>query len=107
MDGNAGGQPGAIASLVDYQKGSIVSKPILRGPGGSATLFAFSEGQELTEHTTPSEAVILVIDGEAAVEVDGKWSRVATGEMIGLPANVPHAVRAEARFKMLLIMVKP
>jgi quercetin dioxygenase-like cupin family protein len=92
--------------LVDYAEGSIVSRPIIRGSRGSLTLFAFDEGQELSEHTTPSEAVILVVDGCADVTLNGRTSSVQNGEMMVLPANVSHAVRANSRFKMALFMLR-
>ena len=92
--------------LVGYQEGAVVSRVILKQRGGNVTLFAFDAGQELSEHTAPFDALVTVLEGEAEVTISGTPSRVAAGEMIVLPANVPHAVRAVGRFKMALTMVK-
>lgn len=95
-----------LAELVSYQSESIVSKTLLKKGGGSVTVFAFAKGQELSEHTTPHAALLHVYDGEAEVTIAGQPHTVPAGEIIELPANAPHAVRALARFKMLLIMLK-
>lgn len=94
------------ADLVDYQEGAIVSRVLLRAPTGSVTLFAFDAGQELSEHTTPFDALVHVVDGEADIVISGRDHRVTNGEMIIMPANDPHAVKAPARFKMLLTMIR-
>jgi quercetin dioxygenase-like cupin family protein len=98
--------PAALASLVDYQAGAIVSNTLVKDRAGTVTLFAFDAGEELSEHTTPFDALILVIDGAAEVTIGGRAQAVKTGELIRLPANIPHAVRAAERFKMLLIMIR-
>jgi quercetin dioxygenase-like cupin family protein len=94
----------SLGSLVDYQAGSIVSRQILKG--GSVTAFAFDAGEGLSEHTTPHEALLQVIDGTARVEIAGVAHAVGAGEIIHLPAGVPHAVQAEERFQMLLVMIR-
>jgi quercetin dioxygenase-like cupin family protein len=95
-----------LGELLQYQDGSIVSRVLLKNKGGTVTLFAFDLGEGLSEHTAPFEALVVVVDGEAEVEIAGKVYRVRRGETITLPANIPHAVRAATRFKMLLIMIR-
>jgi len=95
-----------LAELVQYQDGSIVSHALLKNKGGTVTLFAFGQGEGLSEHTAPFEALVLVVDGEAEVEIAGEVYGVKQGETITLPANIPHAVRAMTRFKMLLTMIR-
>ena len=95
-----------LKDLAAYQPGAIVSRMLLKKPGGNVTLFAFGQGQSLSEHTTPHDALVYVVDGEAAIDIDGETHRVAAGETITLPAHIPHAVRAPTDFKMLLIMLK-
>ena len=102
-------RPAEVKQLVDllqYQDGSIVSRELLKNKGGTVTLFAFDEGEGLSEHTAPFDALVVVIDGEADIEIAGESFRVRQGETITLPANRPHAVRAVAEFKMLLIMIR-
>jgi quercetin dioxygenase-like cupin family protein len=94
------------ASLVEYAADSIVSKPILDKPAGNLTLFAFDRGQRLTEHTSPYDAVVEVLDGKASLTIGGRDVEATAGQLIIMPANVPHDVRAETRFKMLLIMIR-
>ncbi len=95
------------ANLVDYQEGAIVSRALLRGPGGSVTAFAFEAGQELSEHTTPYDALVLLLDGEAEIRVTGTAHRLVAGDVLLLPANAPHAVKATKRFKMMLTLLRP
>jgi quercetin dioxygenase-like cupin family protein len=95
-----------LIELLQYQDNSIVSRVLLKNKGGTVTLFAFDQGEGLSEHTAPFEALVLVLDGEAEVEIAGTAYSVRTGETIKLPANIPHAVRAETRFKMLLTMIR-
>ena len=95
-----------LASLVPYQGGSVVSRTLVEDRAGTVTLFAFDEGQGLSEHTSPYAALLHVLQGEALVTVAGRDSRVTAGEAILLPAGQPHAVRAPSRFKMLLTMVR-
>src|SRR6476620_846371 len=94
-----------LLELLQYQDGSIVSRVLLKNNGGTVTLFAFDQGEGLSDHTTPFEALVFVVDGEAEVEIAGEVYSVRSWETITLPANVPHAVRATARFKMLLTMI--
>lgn len=96
----------AASDLVAYQSGSIVSRILLKTANGSVTAFAFDEGQELSEHTTPADALISVIEGNVEVRIQGVRHDVAEGQLIHLPANIPHAVRANTRFKMVLTMLK-
>lgn len=100
------GQVKRAAELIDYQEGSVVSRQITKGEGGNVTLFAFDQGEGLTEHTSPFDAFMLLLDGEAEVTVSGKPSRLREGDMLLMPANVPHSLKATSRFKMLLIMIK-
>jgi len=100
------GKPIKLASLADYQAGAIVSREVLRKQTGTDTTFAFDEGQGLSEHTAPFDALICLLEGEAEISVDGKPNHVAAGEMIILPANKPHAVKALGRFKMMLVMIR-
>jgi Uncharacterized conserved protein, contains double-stranded beta-helix domain len=96
-----------IAALADYQPGAIVSRQITKGEGGNVTLFAFDEGQELSEHTTPFHALIQLLDGEVEVRISGKPFVLQAGESILMPADHPHALKASKKFKMLLTMIKP
>ena len=100
------GQVTELVGLVDYQEGSVVSRTIVTKKTGTVTLFAFDKGQGLSEHTTPYDALIHVLDGEVEVTISGNSSRVKAGEIIIMPANEPHALKAINRFKMLLIMIK-
>ncbi len=95
-----------LVELVNYQNGSIVSRTIVNRKAGTITLFAFDQGQSLSEHTTPFDAVAHVLDGEAEIVIAGQPFLVHAGEMIVMPANQPHAVNAPQRFKMLLTMIK-
>jgi quercetin dioxygenase-like cupin family protein len=99
-------KPAVLAQLVDYADDSIVSKTIIDKPVGTLTLFAFDEGQGLSEHTAPYDAVVQVLDGGALLTIGGKQTAVSAGQLIIMPANVPHAVAAEGKFKMLLIMIR-
>lgn len=95
-----------LVDLLQYQDGSIVSRVLLKNKGGTVTLFAFDQGEGLSEHTAPFDALVVVLDGEADVEIAGEGFKVRQGETITLPANRPHAVKAAAKFKMLLIMIR-
>ena len=95
-----------LVELLQYQEGSIVSRVLLKNVGGTVTLFAFDVGEGLSEHTAPFDALVVVTDGEADIEIAGESFKVRQGETIVLPANRPHAVRAATRFKMLLIMIR-
>jgi quercetin dioxygenase-like cupin family protein len=95
-----------LAELVGYQDGSVVSRTLIDKPTGTVTMFSFDAGQGLSEHTAPFDAMVNIVDGEAEVTVGGEPHTVANGEMIIMPANVPHALRANQRFKMMLVMVR-
>lgn len=95
-----------LTGQITYQEGSIVSKIIHKNEGGSLTLFAFDKGEGLTEHTSPFDAFVHILDGSAEVSISGKGYQVNEGEMIHLPANEPHALQALSRFKMMLAMIK-
>jgi len=99
-------EPMALAEGVQYAPGSIVSRTLLKTDTGTLTLFAFDKGQELSEHTTPFNALVQVLDGAATLVIGGRPVTVQTGELVLMPANVPHAVRAGERFKMLLTMFR-
>lgn len=99
-------EPAALAKLVDYATGSVVSRAIVQSKVASATLFAFDGGQGLNEHTTPFDAHVLVLDGVASLTIGGAPVTVRTGEIVRMPANVPHALEAVHRFKMLLLMIR-
>lgn len=98
--------PTRATDLVAFQAGAVVSRTLLKQPGGTLTLFAFDAGQELSEHTAPFDAVVHVLDGRAEVRVGGVPHLVGPGELLRLPAGVPHALRAKERFRMLLAMVR-
>jgi quercetin dioxygenase-like cupin family protein len=95
-----------LADMIGYQEGSVVSRVLLKKKTGNVTLFAFSAGQGLSEHTTPFEALLYGVEGEAFVEIGGETHRLREGETITLPADVPHAVQAGSDFKMMLIMIR-
>lgn len=92
--------------LVEYQDGSVVSREVLKKPTGSVTVFAFDEGQELSEHTAPFDALVFVLEGEAEITISGNPHRLNGGEMILMPAGQPHALKAFHRFKMILTMIR-
>ena len=95
-----------MADLVAYQDGSVVSRQITKADAGNVTLFAFDLGQELSEHTAPYDALVHVLEGQAEIRIAGAPSLLQAGDAIVMPAGVPHAVRAPARFKMLLTMIR-
>ena len=95
-----------VAGLVSYQDGSVVSRTLLDKKAGTITMFAFAEGEGLSEHTAPFDAFVQIIDGTAESTVDGEMHMVHDGEMIIMPANKPHALRAARQFKMLLVMIR-
>ena len=95
-----------LTDLVAYAEGSVVSRMLLKKKSGSVTLFAFAEGEGLSEHTAPFDALVLVTDGEAQITVGGDTFKVGAGETILLPADVPHALQAKRPFMMLLIMLR-
>lgn len=101
-------EPGGhgLTRLIDYQDGAIVSRQLAKTPGGSVTVFAFDEDEGLSEHMTPHDALLHVFEGTARIEIDGTPYEVEEGQIIRLPGGVPHAVQADERFKMLLVMIR-
>ena len=95
-----------IVDLIDYQNDSVVSREIINKKTGTVTAFAFDEGQGLSEHTAPFDAVVEILDGEAELTIGGKVLSAFTGQMVIMPANVPHSVKATKKFKMLLTMIR-
>ena len=95
-----------LKEMVDYQDGSIVSRAIIDKNTGTATLFAFDKGESLSEHTTPYDAMVHLIDGAGEFVIGGISYELNEGEMIIMPANIPHAVKAKEKFKMLLLMIR-
>jgi quercetin dioxygenase-like cupin family protein len=104
--GKLGVLPHTVVDLIDYQKDAVVSREILKAKTGTVTLFAFDEGQGLSEHTAPFDALVQVLDGEAVITVSGRSHEVEAGELIIMPANKPHALKAVRRFKMMLVMIR-
>ena len=95
-----------LSDQVTYQEGAVVSKTLLDKKAGTLTLFAFAEGQGLSEHTTPYDAAVQILDGEAEVTISGRAFILTQGEMIVMPANEPHALKAATKFKMMLTMIR-
>ena len=95
-----------LAELVSYQEGSVVSRQITKADAGNVTLFAFDAGQELSEHTAPFDALAQILEGEVEIRISGKLYLLNAGEVIILPANEPHGVKAKTKFKMLLTMIR-
>jgi quercetin dioxygenase-like cupin family protein len=109
MKGDLVGDVAEVTRAVDllsYQDGAIVSRVVVKREAGNVTLFAFDAGQDLSEHTAPYDALVQVLDGEAAITVARRLYRVRAGEMILMPAHQPHALKAVSRFKMLLTMIR-
>jgi quercetin dioxygenase-like cupin family protein len=99
-------QATSMTGLIDYQPGTVASRTIVKGKTGTVTVFAFDRGEGLSEHTAPFDALVHVIDGEAEITLEGRPHVLKEGEMIVMPANRPHAVRAVERFKMVLTMIR-
>ena len=95
-----------LIDLLRYQDGSIVSRVLLKNKGGTVTLFAFDEGEGLSEHTAPFDALVIVLDGASTIQIGSETFTVRKEQTLTLPANRPHAVRAITKFKMLLIMIR-
>jgi quercetin dioxygenase-like cupin family protein len=98
--------PVELAALVAYQKDGVVSRTLVKKNGGTLTVFAFDQGQALSEHTAPFDAIVEVLDGEVELIIGGKSVKAKAGQTVLMPANVPHAVNATTRFKMLLTMIR-
>lgn len=95
-----------LKSALQYQEGAVVSRVLLKNPGGTVTLFAFGKGEGLSEHATPFDALVICVEGDAEILISGQKYIVQEGQTITLPANQPHAIRATRDFKMLLVMLK-
>lgn len=95
-----------LGGLIEYQQGAVVSRTIINKPTGTVTLFAFDQREELSEHTSPFDALVYVLEGQAEVTVCGRPFPVTGGQMLLMPAHEPHAVKATGRFKMLLVMIR-
>ncbi len=100
------GQAVTVVDLLQYQPGAVVSRTLVDRPVGTLTIFAFDEGQGLSEHSAPYDVTVQVLDGTVDVTIDGSVHRVAAGQIIIMPANRPHSLRAAERFKMLLFMIR-
>ena len=95
-----------LANHIEYADGSVVSKTLIQKEIGTITLFAFDRGQGLSEHTAPFDAVVHILDGKATITIGGHPQTVSTGEMLIMPANISHALQADEKFKMLLVMIR-
>ncbi len=104
--GNHWSGPIPQAELVEYQSGSVVSRTLIKKPTGTVTAFAFDAGEGLSEHTSPFDALVLMVDGEAEIAISGVAHRVKAADVVMLPANQPHAVKALKKFKMILVMIR-
>jgi len=100
------GQPVELANLVAYQDGGVVSRTLVKKNGGTVTVFAFDQGQALSEHTAPFDAIVQVLDGDVELVIGGRKVPAKAGQTVLMPAGIPHAVNATTKFKMLLIMVR-
>ena len=100
------GKAAKLKELVEYQKGSVVSRTVIDKNSGTVTLFAFDEGEGLSEHTAPYDAMVIDLEGSVEVRISGTGNRLEEGDMIIMPANKPHALKSLTRFKMMLVMIK-
>jgi quercetin dioxygenase-like cupin family protein len=96
----------ALANLVNYQDGAVVSRTLAEKTAGTITMFAFDAGHGLSEHSAPFDAFVYAVDGEAEIGISGQKNRVIEGQVINMPANQPHSIRAITPFKMLLVMIR-
>ena len=96
----------SLSDLVQYQEGAIVSRAVIQKKTGSVTLFAFGQGQQLSEHTVPFDALVCGLDGRGEVTISGRPHELSQGQMIIMPAREPHAVKALEKFKMMLVMIR-
>ncbi|HML04798.1 MAG TPA: cupin domain-containing protein [Methanobacterium sp.] len=95
-----------VEDLIEYQDGSVVSREIIRKDTGTVTIFAFDKGEGLSEHTAPFDAMVQIIDGKAEITISGQKNVLGKGEMIIMPANEPHALKAMEKYKMILTMIR-
>ena len=100
------GKPFSALDSIAYASGSVISKTILKKPSGNITLFSFDAGEGLSEHSSPHEAMVQILDGSAEISIAGEAQEVRAGQCIILPANIPHALKAFESFKMMLVMIK-
>ncbi len=98
-------RPVNLRDIIEYNSGAVVSKELIDNDAGSVTVFAFDAGQKLSEHSAPFDALVNVIDGEGEFNVGGTVHKVGAGQALLMPANIPHAVKAVCKFKMLLVMI--
>ena len=103
---NIAAQGAHLADLVDYQKGSVVSRMLINKKSGTVTLFSFDKGQNLSEHTAPFDALVYILDGEAVITISGKSLTAKEGDIVVMPAHEPHALQAVKKFKMMLTMIR-
>ena len=99
-------KPIDVVESVSYADGSVVSRTLKKNDAGTITLFSFDAGQGLSEHSAPFDAIVQILDGEAELTIGGNTITAGAGQMVIMPANVPHSLDAKVRFKMLLVMVK-
>lgn len=99
-------EPLELAKLVEYQEGQVVSRTLAQNPALSITLFAFDQGEGISAHTVPADALVVVLDGQAKVTIGERTVNVSAGQAVAMPQGVPHALDAEQRFKMLLVVVR-
>lgn len=95
-----------LENIVGYQEGSVVSRQLIKKDTGNVTLFSFDKGEGLSEHTAPFDALVYILDGKAKITIEKEIFNLSKGEMIIMPANIPHALKATEKFKMALIMIK-
>lgn len=100
------GKVHTLKDSIDYSKGATVSKIVTRNKNGTTTLFSFDKGQNLSEHTTPFDAIVIILDGTCQITIADKPHLVSEGQILIMPANIPHALEAVEAFKMMLIMIK-
>jgi quercetin dioxygenase-like cupin family protein len=100
------GNVSTLADVLGYQDGAVVSRAIIDRDVGTVTIFAFDEGEGLSEHTAPFDALVYIIDGTAEIVISGKKNVLSAGQMIIMPANEPHALRALTKYKMMLVMIR-
>lgn len=99
-------KPFDLKEMINYAAGATVSKILTRNKGGNTTLFSFDKGQNLSEHTAPFDAIAIIVEGSCTITVDGNPNQMSEGQIMVMPANIPHAVKGTEAFKMLLIMIK-
>ncbi len=101
------GKVHTLKDSIDYSPGATVSKIVTKNKNGSTTLFSFDQGQDLSEHTSPYDAIAIILDGKCEITIASEPHMLSEGQMIIMPANVPHALKAIEAFKMMLVMIKP